>query len=130
MDLMKAKMASAIRSSDHVSAEFSSCNKEKQRTLVMEILFYSSIFSQVLLPQKYIDGVPLPTSIFKQRPFMYEAFVISNIFTFVCAFSWLLIRNKPKLPKLSSFYFIASIVSAAISLSIIVGIVGTLALPI
>ncbi|KAJ4723476.1 Na(+)-translocating NADH-quinone reductase subunit D (Na(+)-NQR subunit D) like [Melia azedarach] len=124
---MDVKMPSAVRGSDSISAEFPSSNKEKQRTPVMEILFYSSIFSQVLLPRKYIEGVPVPTSIFKQRPLMYEAFVISNIFTFICAFSWLLIRNKPKLAKLSCFYFVVSVVSAAISLSIIV---GTLALPV
>ncbi|KAJ4723484.1 hypothetical protein OWV82_006851 [Melia azedarach] len=82
---------------------------------------------QVLLPRKHINGVPVPTSIFKQRPLMYEAFVISNILTFICTFSWLLIRNKPKLTKLSCFYFVASIVSAVISLSFIV---GALALPI
>ncbi|KAJ4723474.1 hypothetical protein OWV82_006844 [Melia azedarach] len=114
-------MRSLFRNSDNISAEFSSSNEEKQRTLVMQILFYSSIFSQVFLPRKHINGVPIPTSIFKQRPLMYEAFVISNIFTFICAFSWLLIRNnKPKLAKQNCFYFVVSIVSAAISLSIIV----------
>ncbi|KAJ4723453.1 hypothetical protein OWV82_006826 [Melia azedarach] len=110
---MDVKMLSVIRSSDHASAEFPS--------LVMKKLLYYSIFVPVLLPRKYITGAPIPASIFKQRPLMYEAFVISNIFTFIFAFSWLLIRNKPKIAKLSCFYFIASIVSAAISLSIIVG---------
>ncbi|KAJ4723452.1 hypothetical protein OWV82_006825 [Melia azedarach] len=41
---MDVKMPSAVRGSDSISAEFPSSNKEKQRTLVMEILFYSSIF--------------------------------------------------------------------------------------
>ncbi|KAJ4723465.1 Zinc finger BED domain-containing protein [Melia azedarach] len=64
-------MRSLFRNSDNISAEFSSSNEEKQRALVMEILFYSSIFSRVLLPRKHINGVPIPTSIFKQRPLIF-----------------------------------------------------------
>lgn len=94
-------------------------DSQKQTIFMMATFCLKVSMAQVLLPQNHINGEPIPSSIFEGNPYTFDAFVVSIIFSFTGAFSLLKIRNKPQFVILRRCYFIISMVSTTVALSVL-----------
>ena len=66
----------------------------------------------MLLPHEQVDGSPVPTLVFKDRPTAYHAFLISIMLSFTGAFSAFLIQHRPRIERFCKAYAMTSMVSA------------------
>ncbi|KAJ4723295.1 hypothetical protein OWV82_006681 [Melia azedarach] len=109
-------LQSEIEASD-ISSEFPS-SPENKLTMTLASFSFSMALAQLSFPQQYMNGKPVPPSLFKQHPSMFEALVIFNMLSFTSSFSLLLIRNKPEFATLRKCYFLISTVSSALVTSL------------
>ena len=81
---------------------------------VMFIIYASCTMGTMfmLLPHEQVDGSPVPTLDFKDRPTAYHAFLISIMLSFTGAFSAFLIQHRPRIERFCKAYAMASMISA------------------
>ncbi|KAK9997471.1 hypothetical protein SO802_022157 [Lithocarpus litseifolius] len=81
---------------------------------VMFIIYASCTMGTMfmLLPHEQVDGSPVPTLVFKDRPIAFHAFLISIMFSFTGALTALLIQHRPRIERYCRVYAMASMLSA------------------
>lgn len=84
-------------------------------TITQLILFVSFTTATVVIqgPHEYINGVPIPTLLFKGLPSTFYAFIISIILAFSGAFSTLIMfRQMENFARITGYCSIISLASA------------------
>ena len=72
----------------------------------------STITLFLLLHHDEVDGSPVPTVVFKDRPTAYQAFLISTVIAFTAAFCAILVQHRPKFESFCRVSAMVSLVSA------------------
>ena len=95
---------------DGVSTFMNSCSMKS-------IVYISSTAAtiSVLLPQKKVDGMPVPT-FFRGQQTLYHMFLISSLSAFMGAFSSLMIqhKHKPRVVRFCGIIAVTSMLSALV----------------
>lgn len=104
---------------DHITKDSDDQKLETRKpvfiTITQLILFVSFTTATVVIqgPHEYINGVPIPTLLFKSLPFTFYAFIIFIILAFSGAFSALIMfQQMENFARITGYCSLISLASA------------------